>query len=131
MSNFDKLIREKIESFVLELSSLVREAAVHSVTEAFGVPGAVSTGRRGRRGPGRPPSGSSRAKGEKRDPAVLEKLTEELASAIKAKPGLRIEQIAKTLGTSTKELALPAKKLIAAKKIKTRGERRATKYFPG
>lgn len=42
-----------------------------------------------------------------------------------------MEQIAKTLGTTTKELALPAKKLIAEKKIKTKGERRATKYFPG
>jgi len=42
-----------------------------------------------------------------------------------------MEEIARGLGTSTSELTLPAKKLIAEKKIKTKGERRATKYYPG
>jgi len=60
----------------------------------------------------------------------LTQLVGRLLSEIKAKPGLRMEQIAKTLGSTTKDLALPAKKLIAEKKIKTKGERRATKYFP-
>jgi hypothetical protein len=46
-------------------------------------------------------------------------------------PGLRIEQINKELGTSTKELMLPIRKAIAAKVVKTEGERRATKYFAG
>ena len=53
-----------------------------------------------------------------------------LEGAIKRKPGQRIEQIAVELRTRTKELALPAKKLIAAKKIRTTGNRRATKYYP-
>jgi hypothetical protein len=33
------------------------------------------------------------------------------------------------MGTSTRELNLPAKKLLAQKQLKTRGEKRATKYF--
>ena len=45
------------------------------------------------------------------------------------KPGLRIEQINAELGTSTKALVLPIKKLLAAKAIKTTGTRRSTKYF--
>lgn len=53
-------------------------------------------------------------------------LVGKLASAIKSKPGLRIEEIGRTLGIATKELALPAKKLLAEKKIKTTGNRRAT-----
>jgi hypothetical protein len=57
-------------------------------------------------------------------------LVGQLLSAIKATPGQRMEQIAKGLKSSTQELALPAKKLIADKKVKTKGERRATKYFP-
>jgi predicted transcriptional regulator len=57
-------------------------------------------------------------------------LTESLLAAIKSGPGQRMEEIAKGLGTSTSELTLPAKKLLADKKIKTKGERRATKYFP-
>jgi hypothetical protein len=31
--------------------------------------------------------------------------------------------------TTTKELALPARKLLEAKKIKTTGQKRATKYL--
>jgi predicted transcriptional regulator len=44
-------------------------------------------------------------------------------------PGLRIEQINRALGTRTAELRLPLRKLIAAKQIKTKGQRRATRYF--
>lgn len=126
MTNIDSLIREKIESFVEELANLVRQAAVQSVTEAFGAP--VPSG--GRRGSGRAARGATRAKGEKRTPEALQKMTDDLFAAIKAKPGLRMEQIAATLGTGTKDLALPAKKLAADRKIRTRGQRRATKYFP-
>lgn len=125
-ADFNQQIRDAIEAFVEELSALVRTAALQSVTEVFGTSG--SGGRRGRGGA----IGASvrRAKGEKRSPQALTQLVGRLLSEIKAKPGLRMEQIAKTLGSTTKDLALPAKKLIAEKKIKTKGERRATKYFP-
>jgi predicted transcriptional regulator len=61
---------------------------------------------------------------------LLEALTEKLGAFIKKNPGQRIEQIGKALGTPTKELALPVKKLLAAKRIATRGQKRSTKYFP-
>ena len=48
---------------------------------------------------------------------------------MKSNPGQRIEQIADGMGTSTKELNLPAKKLIAGKQLKTKGQKRATQYF--
>ena len=41
-----------------------------------------------------------------------------------------IEEIAKALATTTKELTLPIKKLLSDKRISSRGTRRATKYFP-
>lgn len=44
-------------------------------------------------------------------------------------PGLRIEQINKQLGTTTKELALPIRKLVASGAVKTKGKRRSTSYF--
>ncbi|HEX3593772.1 MAG TPA: DNA-binding protein [Polyangiaceae bacterium] len=128
-ANFDRQIRKTIEAFVEELSALVRAAAVQSVTEAFGAGGVPA--RRGR-GAAAAPAGASRgrAKGQKRAPEALVELTESLLAAIKSGPGQRMEEIAKGLGTSTSELTLPAKKLLADKKIKTKGERRATKYFP-
>jgi hypothetical protein len=125
-ADFNQQIRDAIEAFVEELSVLVRTAALQSVTEVFGSSG--SGGRKGRGGA----AGVSlrRAKGEKRSPQALTQLVGRLLTEIKAKPGLRMEQIAESLGSTTKDLALPAKKLIAEKKIKTKGERRATKYFP-
>jgi hypothetical protein len=42
----------------------------------------------------------------------FEVLSEKFASFVKANPGLRIEQINKELGTTTKDLALPIRKLI-------------------
>jgi F0F1-type ATP synthase membrane subunit b/b' len=127
-ANFEQQIRTTIEAFVEELSALVRAAAVQSVTEAFG--GSVPAGRgRGRKAL-LPASGRSRAKGQKRAPEDLAELVDQLMNAIKTTPGQRMEQIAKALKSSTQELALPAKKLIAEKKIRTKGERRATKYFP-
>jgi hypothetical protein len=73
---------------------------------------------------------TQRAPGEKRPPAELAKLTARLGDYIKANPGQRMEAIGKALGTPTKELNLPINKLLAAKKIKTQGQKRATEYFP-
>ena len=127
-ANFDRQIRQTIEAFVEELSALVRAAAVQSVTEAFGA-GAAGPVRRGR-GAAAAPGRSSRSKGQKRAPEALAELSEQLLAAVKSGPGQRMEEIAKGLGTSTKELTLPARKLVAEKKLKTKGERRATKYYP-
>jgi hypothetical protein len=71
-----------------------------------------------------------RAPGEKRPPGELAKLTDKLGDYIKAHPGARMEAIGKALGTATKDLNLPIKKLLAAKKIRSQGHKRATEYFP-
>jgi hypothetical protein len=76
------------------------------------------------------PTAPKRSSGEKRPPAELAKLTEKLDDYIKAHPGLRMEVIAKAIGTPPRELHFPATKLIAAKKIRAEGQKRATQYFP-
>src|ERR1700722_4377403 len=76
------------------------------------------------------PAAAKRPSGAKRPPAELAKLTEKLGEYIKAHPGLRIEPIGKALSVPTKELNLPVKKLLAAKKIRSEGQKRATEYFP-
>lgn len=72
---------------------------------------------------------NARRKGEKRAPALLAQTTANLLGHIKTNPGQRIEQIAVGLGLSTQELKLPTQKLLAGRKVKTRGQRRGTKYF--
>jgi hypothetical protein len=74
--------------------------------------------------------GDGLAKGQKRDPKVIEATTEKLLAHIRKNPGERIEPIGKALGIATKDLTLPVRKLIESKRVKTRGQRRATTYFP-
>ncbi|HEY6555642.1 MAG TPA: DNA-binding protein [Polyangiaceae bacterium] len=136
-ADLDQQIRDRIEMFVQDLTALVRQSAVRAVTSALGESTVT------RRGPGRPRSNglaslgggrrsgrpAGRRKGEKRAPEQLAALVDKLFSLIKGKPGQRIEEIATTLGISTKELTLPAKKLIAEKRVSTKGQKRATRYF--
>jgi hypothetical protein len=77
------------------------------------------------------PSARSLAKGAKRPPGEISQLKEKVFSYITSSPGQRIEQINKELGTSTRELSLPLKKLISEGAVRTEGEKRATTYFPG
>src|SRR5206468_1714324 len=100
------------------------------VRDALGEQNSSRPRRSGARRTGAVATSPRRSKGVKRDPEVLEALTDKLGAFIKKTPGQRIEQIGKALGTPTKELALPVKKLVAAKKISTKGQKRATTYYP-
>ena len=80
---------------------------------------APARGRRGRRG-----------KGEKRPAGEITALAKKVGAFIRANPGKRVEEINRELGTSTKDLALPLKKLIGEKVVKTKGAKRATTYWP-
>jgi len=125
-------IRSRVEAFAEELSALIRDSAMETVREALG--GGAAPRRPGR--PGRAAAsaapvrgGGRREKGQKRDPGEIERLTGRLLDYIKGNAGQRIEQIAAGMGTVTKELNLPVKKLIAQKALKTKGQKRATQYF--
>jgi hypothetical protein len=128
-------IRARVEQFAAELAELIRESAMETVSAAL-VGARPSPGRGGRRaapvavvrGGGRGRA-ASREKGAKRPPDEIERLTGRLLDYVKGNPGQRIEQIADGMGTSTKELNLPAKKLISGKQLKTKGQKRATQYF--
>ncbi len=52
-----------------------------------------------------------------------------LMGFIKKNPGQRGEQIAAALRTDVKTMRLPILKLIAEKKLKTKGQRRGMTYF--
>lgn len=118
-------IADLLEEFATKIRAAALEEAFESMKAAMGQGGAPA-----RRGPGRPRGGAQRrAKGGKRDPKALEALVSKLHSAIKSKPGQRVEEIARSLGTSTKELMLPMRKLRAAKKVQMKGTRRAARYF--
>jgi hypothetical protein len=124
-------IRSRVEAFAEELSALIRDSAMETVRDALGGGSAPRRGARGGRATASsaPLRGSRREKGQKRDPQEIERLTSRLLDFIKNNAGQRIEQIAAGMGTVTKELNLPVKKLIAQKSLKTKGQKRATQYF--
>lgn len=134
-NSLDDRIRARVEQFASELAELIRESAMETVSVALAGarPSPGRGGRRGAaaaavRGAGRGRA-ASREKGAKRPPDEIERLTGRLLDYVKGNPGQRIEQIADGMGTSTKELNLPAKKLIAGKQLRTKGQKRATQYF--
>jgi DNA-binding NtrC family response regulator len=151
MSNSENEIKSRVEAFVNDLSDLVRQAALEAVTDALkkgeATPPPRKVGRPAKAAPpveaqeekkpasrtrGRPaaPKGAKRRAGEKRSPQILAQVTEQVFNHIKANAGQGVEQIAKALGTTTKELTLPIRKLLADKKITSKGQKRATRYFP-
>ena len=78
-----------------------------------------------------PASGSSERRSTGRRSAVdVEQLGATLLAHVSKSPGQRGEQIAEALNTDTKTMRLPMQKLIADKKIKTKGERRGMRYYP-
>jgi hypothetical protein len=109
---------EIVADFVGRLRAVIRQQALDAVRDSLGVPGSTRTKR-----------AATNRKGQKRDPAELDALQSRLQAFIAKTPGLRIEEINKQLGTGKGELALPIRKLLADKSIKTKGSKRATKYF--
>jgi hypothetical protein len=138
MSDFQNEMNRTVQGFVAQITQLAHRAAIDTLESAF-------TGRGGGGGGGGRngsraaavlatvgPRGRARGgRGAKRTPADLEALSQKFAAFVKSHPGLRIEQINKELGTTTKDLALPIRKLIADGMISVKGKKRSTTYFVG
>lgn len=60
----------------------------------------------------------------------IARLTEALKGHVNAHTGEGVEAIAKHLGLPTSEITLPIARLLGSKDIKTKGVKRATRYFP-
>lgn len=117
-----------ITEYTQKLEAAV-EAAITNITDQLrGAISAAPAAPAARRGVSR--SAKPSVKGAKRSPEALELLTRDILKAIRAVPGEGIEKIATRMGVSTRELALPMKKLGAAKSIHTKGQKRATRYYP-
>jgi hypothetical protein len=138
MSDFQNEMNRTVQGFVAQITELARRAAIDTLESAFGARGggrngggaasaAVALASAGLGRVGRPRGG----RGAKRTAADLEALSQRFAAYVKSNPGLRIEQINKELGTSTKDLALPIRKLISEGMISAKGKKRSTTYFPG
>ena len=137
MSNFQHEMNQVVDGFVAQITELARRNALNTLEATFASHGAgraptVALPRGAGAGAGATQVGRPRGgRGVKRRPEDLEALCNQFATFVKSHPGLRIEQINKELGTTTKDLALPIRKLIAEGRITAKGQKRSTSYFPG
>ena len=137
MSNIHDQISSRIKAFASELEELVRRAAIDAVTQSLGsgasapsarsAPSAAAASAPAAKAPAR----RAVSKGGKRPPEELAAMVTKAGDWIKSNPGHGVEDMAKALSVQTKELALPIAKLLKSKTIKKRGQKRATKYYPG
>jgi hypothetical protein len=120
-------ISKATQVFINQVHDLTRQAVTSTLEAAMGAgpTTAVLSPQRARASVG------TRGKGTKRTPEDLEQLSSQFTDFVRAHPGLRIEQINRDLGTSTHDLALPIRKLIASGAISTKGAKRSTTYFAG
>jgi hypothetical protein len=123
MPSLQSDIQRLVDGFVAQVTELARRAAMDTLESALGRSSARGNGSGGVR--------VSRGRGAKRSAAELEQMQEEFLTFVVKNPGLRIEQINKQLGTTTKDLALPIRKLLADGTLKAKGKKRSTTYFAG
>jgi|SRR5690349_14463338 len=129
-NNIQQRIEDRVQTFVREVSELVRTAAMEAVADALGGTRSSGGARRGRP-PGSKNKGSSGARGGKRGKRTSEQvdaMAAKIFEHVKKNPGANVVGMAKAFSLKSKDLTLPIGKLMAAKKLKTTGRRRGTKY---
>jgi len=139
-------ITARIDSFVKELEVLVRSAAVDAVSRALGGNGAAPVRRAPPASAPRPAAAAKtppptakagapakltfkRKKGTKRTAEQLAQIDAAIVAFVKSNAGKGVEHMGKALGVPTNDLKLRVGNLVAARKLKKTGVKRATKYF--
>ena len=122
-------IQAILDKALNDLTEALLSEAKDAVSKALG--GSSAPVRKSKAGKAAKAPKAARANGKRarRSPEDLEALKSKLLSYIKSHPGHGAEQI--KAGTGESDIALPIKQLLAKpKRIRTKGVKRATKYFP-
>jgi len=131
-------IRTLVENFANDISQVMRRTALEEVHAKLSR--AIGEVAPKRRGPGRPratgSNGVVRTKGTgkrgrpgKFTPEQIAKHGTSILALLKKTPGARSEQLSSAMRMDAATLRLPLKALLAAKKIKVKGQKRGTQYF--
>jgi hypothetical protein len=128
-------IQQAAARFTDEILAVFSEAFLGVVSDLSNVAPAKRKGPAGRGKPLAAKRASAEAprtgKRERRSGDDLAKTGERVTKLLSThKKGMRIEEINRQLGTTTKLLMRPMLKLLEEGKIKKTGEKRATTYFP-
>ena len=133
--DIESAIRSSVDNLVAELTDLIRESAMETVREALanelaGAPRPVGRPRKNAAArPGRPAKKSG--KRVRRTIEDLEAYAERISAFVQSHPDSGVVAIAKGVNLSTKDVKRPIQMLLAAKRIRTEGQKRGTTYFAG
>ena len=112
-------LEQQIESLVREHVAALRRTAEAAVARAFSQASVPS-----RR------SVTARTSGARRAPAEMSALGERLYAAVCAHPGAAMNTLAAELGATPRQLNRPAMTLRRQGRVRSVGQRQATRYFP-
>ncbi len=133
MSTLDNEIRSRVESFVADISSLIRQAAVDAAVNALRGQGGGVVGYTGaKRGPKPGMAAARRAAAGggriRRTEAQIQQTMSKVLSFIESNAGSRSEEIRASLNLTAPQTADSLKRLLSEKSIKSKGQRRGTTY---
>lgn len=124
--NLDSEIRSTIDVFVEDVTKLVKQAALESVRDALS--DGAGPARRGRKpGPGRPRGRKARG----RSSVDYEAVSSAVLDHVRGHPDQRLEEIATGMGKPTSDLKVAVRKMVLAKQLRKRGEKRGARYSVG
>jgi len=129
-------IQQRVEAFVADITTLVRQAAIESVRGALGgdAPKRQAPQRRAAAPKAKPAAatGVKRVRaGSRRSAADFETTTAAILEHIQANDGCSVSEIGAAVGLKNKDLQLPMRKLIAEGRIHMTGQRRGARYHAG
>lgn len=123
-------LERAIESFVLDMQSLIRRAAEEQLQAILSRDGGTSS-KRGSTTASKAVVQAEPAGRIRRSADQLAAVQEKIVKLLGAKPKLTSEEIQTELGLSKKDIQLPLQLLRDEKRINAKGERRAMRYFVG
>ena len=136
--NSEQRIQETINIFVQDLRTLLAQATKERLLSALGEAAAVGDAAREGIAPAR--AQRSRAAAQKaprsgrrvrRNAEQLAEVQERILAVLTEQPGLTSEQLQEAVGLQKQELQRPLQILRDDHKIRTTGQKRAMRYFPG
>lgn len=132
-NSLENEIRSRVDAFVSELRGLVQQAALDSIRAAIaGAPAGASARRAApRRATSTPAAPAPAGRRGRRPSPESERAAAALLAHVQAHPGQRLEEIGAALGMDTSLLKGPAARLVRDGSLRTEGQRRGTRYFPG
>lgn len=120
------LLESQIEHLVRAQVAAIERAAAAAVERACRQVSKVTPKPR----PGSAHAREERRSSQRRAPAELQGLAERLHEAICAHPGAPMSELAAHVGATPRELNHPAKLLRLAGRLRSVGQRSATRYYP-